>query len=93
MTIDPAILAAFGPPPPTVDLTETDVAVNNGAVIALLSLAVVAVVLRFTVRIILQNPLMADDWVIIGGLISIGGSTGLSIAGKARDIMRVDSVY
>lgn len=82
MAVDPAILKAFGPPPPTVDLAESDVSINNGAVVALLCLAVAAVMLRFTARFIMQNPLMIDDWAIIGGLVCVGASAGLSVAGK-----------
>lgn len=70
MTEDPAILALFGPAPSDIDLSATAVSVNNGAVIAMLCLAAVAVLLRFTARIILRNALMADDWAIIAALVS-----------------------
>ncbi|KAL3436150.1 hypothetical protein BDV09DRAFT_184527 [Aspergillus tetrazonus] len=69
MTVDPAIEAIFGPPPDNVDLIESNVAVNNGAVIAMLSLAAVAVLLRFVARVTLRNPLLADDWAIIVALL------------------------
>ncbi|KAL4951907.1 hypothetical protein BDW69DRAFT_201095 [Aspergillus filifer] len=81
MAVDPVILAAFGPPPADVDLSASDVAKNNGAVIAMLCLAAVAVILRFVARIILRNALLADDWAIIGALICIGATTGISVAG------------
>jgi hypothetical protein len=71
MTVDPAIEAIFGPPPDNVDLIESNVAINNGAVIAMLSLAAVAVLLRFVARVTLRNPLLADDWAIIVALVSL----------------------
>ncbi|KAJ5170013.1 uncharacterized protein N7500_002796 [Penicillium coprophilum] len=81
MNEDPAILALFGPAPANVDLTASDVSVNNGVVIAMLCLAAVLVILRFTARIVLRNALMADDWAIIAALICICGTTALSVAG------------
>ncbi|KAJ5244772.1 hypothetical protein N7489_004868 [Penicillium chrysogenum] len=81
MTEDPAIRALFGPAPSDVDLTASEVSINNGVVIAMLCLAAAAVILRFTARIALRNALMADDWAIIMALICIGASTGLSVAG------------
>ncbi|KAJ5984565.1 hypothetical protein N7481_006664 [Penicillium waksmanii] len=70
MAVDPAILAVFGPIPAGVDLTDSDVNVNNGAVIAMLCLSTVAVILRFVARVTLRNALMADDWAIIIALVS-----------------------
>jgi hypothetical protein len=70
MNEDPAILALFGPAPANVDLAASDVSVNNGVVIAMLCLATVLVILRFTARIVLGNALMADDWAIIAALVS-----------------------
>ncbi|KAJ5253208.1 hypothetical protein N7489_003618 [Penicillium chrysogenum] len=61
MTEDPAIRALFGPAPSDVDLTASEVSINNGVVIAMLCLAVAAVILRFTARIALRNALIADD--------------------------------
>ncbi|KAJ5544448.1 hypothetical protein N7535_007153 [Penicillium sp. DV-2018c] len=81
MTQDPAIRALFGPAPSNLDLTASDVSVNNGAVIAMFCLAAVLVILRFVARIVLRNALMADDWAIIAALVCIGGTTGLSVAG------------
>ncbi|RAH79599.1 hypothetical protein BO86DRAFT_449542 [Aspergillus japonicus CBS 114.51] len=81
MVEDPAIHALFGPAPANVDLTASAVAVNNAAVIAMLVLAAVAVMLRFTARLVLRNALMADDWAIIAALLCIGATTGLSIGG------------
>ncbi|KAJ5310076.1 Transferase [Penicillium atrosanguineum] len=81
MTEDPAIQALFGPAPSNVDLSDSAVSTNNAAVIAMLCLAAVAVMLRFTARIILRNALMVDDWAIIAALVLIGATTGLSVAG------------
>jgi hypothetical protein len=69
MAVDPAILAVFGPVPAGVDLAESHVSVNNGAVIAMLCLSTVAVILRFVARVTLRNALMADDWAIIIALV------------------------
>lgn len=71
MAEDPAIRALFGPAPANVDLTASAVAVNNAAVVAMLVLAAVAVMLRFTARLVLGNALMADDWAIIAALVSV----------------------
>lgn len=71
MTEDSAIRALFGPAPTDLNLAASDVSVNNGAVIAMLCLASVAVFLRFIARIILRNALMADDWAIIAALVSL----------------------
>ncbi|RAH43140.1 uncharacterized protein BO95DRAFT_455221 [Aspergillus brunneoviolaceus CBS 621.78] len=79
MAEDPAIRALFGPAPANVDLTASAVAVNNAAVVAMLVLAAVAVMLRFTAQLVLGNALMADDWAIIAALVS--ATTGLSITG------------
>ncbi|KXG53367.1 uncharacterized protein PGRI_004170 [Penicillium griseofulvum] len=81
MNEDPAILALFGPAPANVDLTASDVSVNNGVVIAMLCLAAVLVIIRFTARIVLRNALMADDWAIIAALICIAATTAISVAG------------
>lgn len=70
MTEDPAIRALFGPAPSDVDLTASEVSINNGVVIAMLCLAVAAVILRFAARIALRNALMADDWAIVVALVS-----------------------
>jgi hypothetical protein len=69
MAEDPAIRALFGVPPTDIDLTASDVSINNRAVIAMLCLAGGAVILRFTARIVLRNALMADDWAIIAALV------------------------
>ncbi|BCS24829.1 uncharacterized protein APUU_41273S [Aspergillus puulaauensis] len=79
---DPAILAAFGPPPANVNLAESSVRVNNGAVIGLLCASFVLVILRFIARLTLRNPLLADDWAIIAALCCIGATTGLSVSGS-----------
>lgn len=70
MAEDPTIRAVFGPAPANIDLSASDVSVNNGVVIAMLLLAAVAVTLRFTARLVLRNALMADDWTIIAALVS-----------------------
>lgn len=74
MPVDPSIRALFGEPPAGIDLNESRVKVNNGAVIAMLSVAAVAVVMRFVARIALRNPFKADDWLVIGSLVSLSVS-------------------
>ncbi|OQE17753.1 hypothetical protein PENFLA_c023G07190 [Penicillium flavigenum] len=69
MNEDWSVLALFGPALSNIDLTANDVSVNNGVVIAMLCLATVLVILRFTARIVLRNALMADDWAIIAALV------------------------
>lgn len=69
MGVDPGIVKVFGPAPPELDLSESEVSRNNGAVIAMVCLAAVAVILRFTARITLGNALMADDWIIVVALV------------------------
>jgi hypothetical protein len=70
MAEDPAIRTLFGQAPSDVDLTASDVSVNNGVVITMLCLAAAAVILRFAARITLRNALMADDWSIIVALVN-----------------------
>ena len=69
MIEDPVISEIFGPAPANINLSASNVSTNNGAVIAMLCLAAVAVFLRFTARIILRNALMADDWATIAALV------------------------
>lgn len=71
MEVDPAIIAIFGPVPTGIELAESNVSVNNGAVIAMLCLCTLAVILRFVARVLLRNALMADDWAIIIALVSL----------------------
>ncbi|KAJ5971520.1 uncharacterized protein N7479_001438 [Penicillium vulpinum] len=92
MNVDPAILAVFGPAPSNIDLTASEVSVNNGVVIAMLCLATVFVILRFTARIVLQNALMTDDWAIIAALSFICATTGISVAGKNRIFLQKTTV-
>ncbi|RDW67449.1 uncharacterized protein DSM5745_09315 [Aspergillus mulundensis] len=82
MAVDPAIEALFGPAPDNVDLTEGSWEENNGAVIAMLCLAVVAIILRFIARCILRNPFLADDWAILSALVGIAATTGISVAAR-----------
>ena len=69
MAVDPAIVAVFGAPPSSLDLTDSRVSVDNAVAGVILCLAVVSVLLRFVARHLLRNPLKADDWVIILALV------------------------
>lgn len=71
MPVDPSIRALFGEPPAGINLYESRVKVNNGAVIAMLSLAAIAVIMRFVARTALRNPFKADDWLVIGSLVCL----------------------
>ncbi|KAF4838616.1 Satratoxin biosynthesis SC1 cluster protein 4 [Colletotrichum tropicale] len=75
------IVAVFGPPPDGIDIAESSVAQNNAAVIVLAVLASAAVALRILSRFIQGHDLKADDWAIVGSLLLVGATVGLSIAG------------
>ncbi|KAI1857579.1 uncharacterized protein JN550_013148 [Neoarthrinium moseri] len=80
MSVDPVILALFGPAPTGVDLSESPVHSNNAAVAVLLVIAACAVLLRFAARRITGNPLQKDDWAIVVALLFTAGSAGMSFA-------------
>lgn len=62
----------FGPPPHNIDLDENKTPENNGAMITVYVLAVIAVILRFVSRMKVQRTfLAADDWVIAASVVSI----------------------
>ncbi|KAE9575459.1 hypothetical protein CGMCC3_g8471 [Colletotrichum fructicola] len=75
------IVAVFGPPPDGIDIAESSVAQNNAAVIVLAVLASAAVALRILSRFLQGHDLKADDWAIVGSLLLVGATVGLSIAG------------
>ncbi|KAH9238752.1 hypothetical protein K456DRAFT_1746701 [Colletotrichum gloeosporioides 23] len=75
------IVAVFGTPPDGIDIAESSVAQNNAAVIVLAVLASAAVALRILSRFVQGHVLKADDWAIVGSLLLVGATVGLSIAG------------
>ncbi|RYP70557.1 hypothetical protein DL771_005376 [Monosporascus sp. 5C6A] len=81
MEIDPIILAAFGPPPEGMDLTEDQSQANNIAVVVCLALAAVALVLRIWARNLQNFGVKADDYLIMVALVFVCGTVGLTIAG------------
>jgi hypothetical protein len=69
MAIDPIIEAVFGPPPPSIDLSESRVIVNNVIAVVLLGIATIAVVLRLWARKLQEAGWGSDDWTIIASLV------------------------
>ncbi|RJE23759.1 hypothetical protein PHISCL_03899 [Aspergillus sclerotialis] len=72
----------FGPPPPNIDLGENKTPKNNGAMIAVYTLAVIAVILRFVSRMKVQRTFLGpDDWVIAASVIPLTGLLVSSLVG------------
>lgn len=69
MEIDPIVLAAFGPPPEGMDLTEDQAVANTVASVVCLFLAIVSMILRLWARSIQGFGIKADDWLIIVALV------------------------
>ncbi|KAI8625679.1 hypothetical protein F5Y19DRAFT_240979 [Xylariaceae sp. FL1651] len=81
MEIDPVILAAFGPPPPGIDLeAKQETAI---IVVALVStaFATLALILRIWARNFQRFGMMADDYVMIVALIFTYGTLVITILG------------
>lgn len=89
MPVDPSIRALFGEPPAGINLEESRVDVNNGAVIAMLCLAAVAAIMRFVARAALRNPFKADDWLVIGSLVCVSISILAVSANLSRSLLSV----
>lgn len=60
---------ALPPPPPGLDLTETQVPRILGVNISTFVIAIVAVALRFVCRRMNRAPLWWDDWLMIPSLV------------------------
>lgn len=65
------ITAVIGPPPATIDLKQNRTWRDNAAVITISGVAVIAVVIRFIVRVRSQKarPFL-DEWLIAATLVS-----------------------
>ncbi|KAK3313996.1 pth11-like integral membrane protein [Apodospora peruviana] len=84
MTMDPTILAVFGPPPEGTDLTENRAHENDAAAVAMLVLSAIFMILRFMARVVQRSGLHMDDWVTIVALFFVGATVGLTVAGSAH---------
>lgn len=71
VTVNPEMVALFGPAPEGMDLTRSTAMADTAAVIVLLVLAAVAVVLRFVARTVQRSGLRMDDWTIILALVCL----------------------
>ena len=80
-TMDPSILAIFGQPPLSVDLSTTTTSHDNSIVIALSILAVLAVAGRVWARKINKAKLGLDDMLIFSALVLVLTTMGLTILG------------
>ncbi|GCB21357.1 hypothetical protein AAWM_04242 [Aspergillus awamori] len=87
--LDPTIVAIFGQPPAHINLAVSQVRQDNAAVVSLLVLSIIAVVLRFIVRLAVRNPFRLDDWLILVSLVReqhvsvfVAATAGLSLAGS-----------
>ncbi|KAI1207205.1 uncharacterized protein F4807DRAFT_462934 [Annulohypoxylon truncatum] len=67
--LDPFIIAAFGPPPAGVDLTEQTETRNDIITAVTLFFAILSVVLRWTARRLSTVRLQADDYVVSVALV------------------------
>ncbi|KAE8393535.1 hypothetical protein BDV23DRAFT_180596 [Aspergillus alliaceus] len=72
----------FGEPPPDLDLSQSHTARNNAVVIAVYTLAAIAIILRVIARIRIQHATVAaDDWLIVAALISVTANLVCTIIG------------
>ncbi|KAI2630029.1 hypothetical protein GGS21DRAFT_211479 [Xylaria nigripes] len=79
--IDPAVLMAFGPPPPGIDLhAKQEVAIITVALVST-AFATVALVLRLWARNFQRFGMMADDYLMIIALTFTYGTLAITILG------------
>ncbi|KAH6991141.1 hypothetical protein BKA56DRAFT_628522 [Ilyonectria sp. MPI-CAGE-AT-0026] len=79
MTVDPAILAIFGPAPDGLDLDEQIVTTYNVVVCVALGIAAAFVGLRFYVRLFKGSNLWYDDWAIVFGIFCTSATVATTI--------------
>ncbi|TKA31054.1 hypothetical protein B0A50_02022 [Salinomyces thailandicus] len=65
----------FGPAPEGMDLTATQVPSIYASIIITAVLGTLSVLARFYARILLRNPIGADDWLIVAALIWTWGTS------------------
>ncbi|KAI1811392.1 hypothetical protein GGS20DRAFT_579099 [Poronia punctata] len=81
MEIDPIVLAAFGPPPPGIDLAEGQESAIIGVALLSAVFATVALALRIWARNFQRFGMMADDYLMIIALIFTYGTLVITILG------------
>lgn len=69
MAVDAHIVDLFGPAPEGIDLNENYAQNADAANIALISIALLAVVLRFGARFVQKAGLKADDYFALAALV------------------------
>ncbi|KAL4908512.1 hypothetical protein BDW74DRAFT_101386 [Aspergillus multicolor] len=89
MDLERPVESIFGDQPPGIDLTESNVAMNNGVAATLTVVATLVVALRLYTRIKIQKlPCEADDWLVAVALIPAYGSLACTIIGANYGIGR-----
>ncbi|KAI0521975.1 hypothetical protein F5B22DRAFT_594896 [Xylaria bambusicola] len=81
MEVDPAILAAFGPPPDGIDLLAKQETAIIAVALVSTAFATVALGLRIWARNFQRFGMMADDWLMIVALIFTYGTLVITILG------------
>ena len=71
MEVHPAILAAFGPPPPGIDLASSQQIAISVVAIVCTSLAAIALALRLWARNLQSFGMMTDDWLMVVALVCL----------------------
>ncbi|KAI1759531.1 hypothetical protein GGR53DRAFT_140751 [Hypoxylon sp. FL1150] len=84
MAADPMTVAAFGPPPDGIDLTENQQVADNVAAILCAAIATVALVLRLYSRTFQRFDMLADDWLMLLALLFVYGTAVITVLGGAR---------
>ncbi|KAI7088873.1 hypothetical protein KC356_g2985 [Hortaea werneckii] len=64
----------FGPAPPGMDLNESQASSMYGSIITTALAGTFAVIARFYARLLLRNPIGADDWLIVAALVFTWGT-------------------
>ncbi|KAF4958721.1 hypothetical protein FSARC_10946 [Fusarium sarcochroum] len=83
MTVDPNIVAIFGPPPEGLDLEHHVVTTYNVVSCVVLGVAVAIVGLRFYVRIMKSSCVEMDDWAVLVSLFCSGAAVAMTILAGA----------
>ncbi|RDW65718.1 uncharacterized protein DSM5745_09457 [Aspergillus mulundensis] len=82
MNLTRPVESIFGDPPPDLDLSDSNVARNNGVASTLTVAATLIVALRMYTRVKIQKlPCGPDDWLIVVSLVPAYGSLACTIIG------------
>ncbi|KAI0179891.1 hypothetical protein GGR52DRAFT_568658 [Hypoxylon sp. FL1284] len=84
MEPNPMIVAAFGPPPEGLDLTENQQTADNVAAIVCAAVATLALVLRLYSRTFQRFDMLADDWLMIVALLFVYGTAVITVIGGSH---------